>query len=227
MLCLFLVLVVRLLQSYAATAPCVYVDFPSLNGTDVLETTENTTVQLDFMIRYTCPPAFKEGYLNLTANTTQSTELSFRFRAHSTGSLRCLIIKDVVNSSADNHGSSGNVTGTRHPLSETHKSFGIEPTVFSIHILAIAAGAAFAVGAGMCAVIFFLHRLCQRAPRQDRQRERSDHCRAREAEDKEDELVMIDNVVYNERRALPTPPMEQPYDEIGACTTAQCRDVGQ
>nr|KAG5686466.1 hypothetical protein BaRGS_010794 [Batillaria attramentaria] len=37
----------------------------------------------------------------------------------------------------------------------------------------------------------------------------------------DDGLVMIDNVVYNGRRALPRPPMELPvelpYDEIAAC----------
>ncbi|KAK7457943.1 hypothetical protein BaRGS_00039187, partial [Batillaria attramentaria] len=55
------------LQSDAAMAPCVHFDFPSLNGTDVLETTENTTVQLEFMIRYTCDPG--DFVLHVTKET--------------------------------------------------------------------------------------------------------------------------------------------------------------
>ncbi|KAK7459727.1 hypothetical protein BaRGS_00038935, partial [Batillaria attramentaria] len=85
-----------------------------------------------------------------------------------------------------------------------------EMGTFSVLIVAIAAGVVFAVGAGMCAVIFIFHRLCQGTQRHENNNQRTTHA---EPEDKEDELVMIDNVVYSGRRALPSPP----YEEIAEC----------
>ncbi|KAK7476826.1 hypothetical protein BaRGS_00031908, partial [Batillaria attramentaria] len=81
---------------------------------------------------------------------------------------------------------------------------------FPVLIVVIAAGVAFAVGAGICAVIFFFHRLCQGTQRHENSNQRTAHA---EPEDKEDELVMIDNAVYSGRRALPSPP----YEEIAEC----------
>ncbi|KAK7476831.1 hypothetical protein BaRGS_00031913, partial [Batillaria attramentaria] len=85
-----------------------------------------------------------------------------------------------------------------------------EMGAFPVLIVVIAAAVAFAVGAGMCAFIFFFHRLCQGNQRAEKSSHRTEHA---EPGDKEDELVMIDNVVYSGRRALPS----HPFEDIAVC----------
>ncbi|KAK7457949.1 hypothetical protein BaRGS_00039193, partial [Batillaria attramentaria] len=66
------------------------------------------------------PPHFAEGYVYRTAENTGRVDLSFRFRAHSTTSSGCLIIKDVGSLPSDGPGSSGNATDKLRYLSTTH-----------------------------------------------------------------------------------------------------------
>ncbi|KAK7465141.1 hypothetical protein BaRGS_00037671, partial [Batillaria attramentaria] len=163
------------------------------------------------------PPHFEEGRVNRIAENTGRVDLSFRFRAHNTTLSGCLIIKDVGSLPSDSHGSSGNATDKLRYLSTTHNvsAYSFDPKelgVFPFRIISIAAGVAVAVGAGMCAVFFIFRRLCQGAhtesqPRIEKGTQRTAHA---EPEDQEDELVMIDNVVYS---AMPSPP----YEGIAVC----------
>ncbi|KAK7459731.1 hypothetical protein BaRGS_00038939, partial [Batillaria attramentaria] len=93
-------------------------------------------------------------------------------------------------------------------------------SAFPFNTMVTSAVLAFAVGAGLSAILCVVYRLCRGSKGQGRNDERVVHSLEEENND-DDGLVMIDNVVYNGRRALPRPPMELPvelpYDEIAAC----------
>ncbi|KAK7459736.1 hypothetical protein BaRGS_00038944, partial [Batillaria attramentaria] len=169
-----------------------------------------TTDVYEFVIL--CPPEL----INATVITGQSTTLIVSYRAHTQRLTGCLLRKTsfAANDAAESMADGSLVTSTCHD----------NLSAFPFNTMVTSAVLAFAVGAGLSAILCVVYRLCRGSQGQERTDERVVHGLEEENND-DDELVMIDNVVYNGRRALPRPPMELPvelpYDEIAACPEVQ------